>query len=254
MSTLAALQHAFQSFVLREQPGVEAQVIGTTERSASSRLAIYSEAYRLRLTEALASNYPRLRQAIGESAFNSLAQDYIRQHDSHHPSIRWYGHAMAALLQECSADIRTIELAQWEWAIATAFDAEDAEVLQASALAHVQPAQWAELRLVFHPSTQRLATTSNVVATFKALTEDQEVPSGRREPSQQWLIWRQQLKTQYRSLEADEAAALDRLRSGDTFADACEALCAWHEPEQVPLRAASYMQRWMHDELIRALA
>jgi hypothetical protein len=254
MSKLATLQHAFQSFVLREQSGVETQVIGTAERSAASRLAIYSEAYRLRLSEALASNYPRLRQALGQSAFSSLAQDYIRQHDSHQPSIRWYGHAMAALLQERSADIQTIELARWEWAIATAFDAEDAEVLQTSALAYVQPEQWAGLRLVFHPSMQRLATTSNVVATFKALTEDQDKPSGKHEPLQQWLIWRRQLKTQYRSLEADEAAALDRLRGGATFADVCEALCEWHEAEQVPLRAAGYMQRWMHDELICALA
>jgi hypothetical protein len=252
MMDLASLQRAFQDFVLRKRPGVEMHVVATAERPATARLAIYSEGYRLRLIEALASNYPRLRQALGENEFTSLAQDYTRLHDSHHPSIRWYGAELASLLQERRAEVWS-ELAKWEWAIATAFDAADAEVLQASALAQVQPEQWAELRLTFHPSMQRLTTRSNIVAIFKALTADEAAPGAKPESQQQWLIWRQQLKTQYRSLEPDEAAALDRLRSGGTFADACEALCEWHEPEQVPLRAASYMQRWMHDELVCAL-
>jgi hypothetical protein len=253
MNNLATLQRALQAFVLREQSGAENHVIGTEERPAAARLAIYAEAYRLRLIEALASNYPRLQQAIGADEFDSLAQHYIRLHDSHRPSIRWYGAGMATLLEERAADIWTTELAKWEWAIATAFDAEDAQILPVSALAQIHPVQWPELRLSFHPSMQRLTTTSNAVALFKALTEDRDMPPGQREPPQQWLIWRQQLKTQYRSLEADEAAALDRLREGGTFADACEALCAWHEAEQVPLRAAGYMQRWMHDELVCAL-
>lgn len=250
MNDLASLQRAFQTFVLREQSGIERHVTQTDERPASSRLAIYGEAYRLRLIEALASNYPRLQQAIGENEFNALAQEYIRLHDSRHPSIRWYGDRMAALLQQTRNELWAADLAQWEWAIATAFDAADAEVLQASALAQIQPEQWAELRLTFHPSLQRLETASNAVALFKALTEDETAPPGKREPAQQWLIWRQQLKTQYRSLETDEAAALDRLRIGGTFADACEALCEWHEAEQVPLRAASCLQRWLHDELV----
>ncbi|HEU4653902.1 MAG TPA: DNA-binding domain-containing protein [Steroidobacteraceae bacterium] len=253
MSALAELQHAFQALVLTGNASAQSQIVNTSELSASARLAIYAEAYRLRLIEALASNYPRLKETLGEQEFDTLALRYIETHRSQHPSIRWYGHRLAELLViERVNEPWLAELARWEWAVAFAFDAPDAVPLDASALSRIQPEQWSELRLDFHPSIQRLDMHSNAVALFKAFTEEQAAPTPGIEPRTAWLIWRQDLKTQYRSLEDDEAAALDVMRGQGTFADACEMLCQWHEVDQVPLRAASYMQRWLHDQLVCA--
>ncbi len=252
MSALAELQHAFQAFVLAGDARAESQIINTPELSASARLAIYAEAYRLRLIEALASNYPRLKEML-QQEFDTLALKYIETHRSQHPSIRWYGDRLAGLLETDRANEPWLaELAQWEWAVASAFDASDAVPLDVSALSRIQPEQWSELRLDFHPSIQRLDTHSNAVALFKAFTEEQAAPIPSIEPRTAWLIWRQELKTQYRSLTEDEAAVLDVMRAQGTFADACEMLCQWHEVDQVPLRAASYMQRWLHDQLVCA--
>jgi hypothetical protein len=254
MSALAKVQHAVQSFVLEGHAGAQNEIASTDALSAIARLGIYSEAYRLRLTEALASNYPRLKQAIGEAQFDSLALRYIEMQRSHHPSIRWYGERLSEFIATARpTEPWLAELATWEWAVAAAFDARDAETIDASALTGIQPEQWSELRLAFHPSIQRIDLYSNVTALFKALTEETAPPMPRKEALSAWVIWRQELKTQYRSLSVDEAAVLDSMRAGGSFAEACELLCDWHDAEQVPLRAATHMQRWLHDQLICAL-
>ena len=254
MSALVQLQQAFQAFVLDTDPKAEREIVSTSALSATARLEIYSDAYRLRLTEALASNFPRLKQTIGEEQFNELALWYIAVQRSHHPSIRWYGDRFAAFIATHRPKEPWLsDLAVWEWAIATAFDASDADTVDASALANIQPEQWSELRLQFHPSLQRVDVRSNAVALFKACTEEQTAPTPCSESRTAWLIWRQDLKTQYRSLQDDEAAILDLMFAQGSFASACELLCDWHDAAQVPLRAASHMQRWFHDQLVCAL-
>jgi hypothetical protein len=253
MNTLANLQHAFQSFVLDDDRSAEAEIMGTGGLSAAARLAIYGEAYRLRLVEALASNYPRLKQALGPHEFDDLALQYAQAHRSQRPSIRWFGDRIGEFVATRRSNEPWLgELANWEWAIATAFDAPDADPLDPAAFSRIDPERWSELRLVFHPSIQRLNLHWNTAAMFKAFTAERSAPPPANEARTDWLIWRQDLTTLYRSLEADEAAALDLMRAQGCFAEACELLCEWHEPEQVPLRAASYMQRWLHDGLICA--
>jgi hypothetical protein len=254
MSALAKMQHAVQSFVLEGNTDARNEIISTDALSATARLGIYSEAYRLRLIEALASNYPRLKQAIGDEQFDSLALRYIDMQRSRHPSIRWYGDRFSEFIATVrSAEPWLAELATWEWAVAAAFDAPDAQTIDATALAGIQPELWSELRLEFHPSMQRIDLHSNVTALFKALTEETAPPAPRYEERSAWVIWRQELKTQYRSLSVDEAAVLDSMRAGGSFAQACDLLCDWHDAEQVPLRAATHLQRWLHDQLICAL-
>lgn len=254
MNSLATLQEEFQSFVLDADPSVQSQIVSTREVSAADRLAIYGDAYRLRLIDALASNYPRLKQAIGDAGFNAIALRYIQTQRSHHPSIRWYGDRLSVLLASDRANEPWLaELAKWEWAVAAAFDARDAEIIDATSLAHIEPDQWSSLRLAFHPSLQRVDLHSNAAALFKAFTEESVPPTPQVDTPSAWLIWRQDLKTQYRSLPQDEAAMLDLMRAEGSFGDACELLCDWHDAESVPLQAATYMQRWLHDELVCAL-
>jgi hypothetical protein len=122
------------------------------------------------------------------------------------------------------------ELARWEWALAASFDAKDAATVGIESLAAVAPGDWGDLRLEFHPSVQLLELSSNAQALCKAFADEQAPPEpALLDSPQPWLLWRQDLKTQYRSLEPDEAAAFDVVRNGGTFADMCEALCEWHD-------------------------
>src|SRR5688572_23307248 len=91
MSTLAELQRDFQRHVMHGHDRIVDAVEDTPPVPATARLAIYSEAYRLRLTEALASSLPRLQQLLGTDEFAKVAGEYIDLCPSSYPSIRWFG-------------------------------------------------------------------------------------------------------------------------------------------------------------------
>ena len=185
-----------------------------------------------------------------------MATSYIETHPSQFASIRWFGDRLAHELERSHPGQPWIaELARWEWALAASFDAQDAAPVGIEALASVAPSDWSELRLEFHPSVQQLELKTNAPALFKALSEERSPPDpALLEHPQSWLLWRQDLKTQYRSLEPAEIAALRVVRGGGSFGEMCEALCEWHEADEVPLIAAGMLKRWIVEELLIGLA
>jgi hypothetical protein len=256
VSALAQLQRDLQLHVLHGDAAIADAVNGTAAVPAATRLAVYSNAYRIRLADALGDNMPHLRELLGAEEFGAVAARYIDAHPSHFASVRWFGDRLAEELERSHSEQPWVaELARWEWALAASFDAQDAAPVGMEALATVAPGDWGELRLEFHPSVQQLLLTTNAQAVFKALAEAQPPP----EPAilqqpQSWLLWRQDLKTQYRSLEPAETAALAVVREGGSFGEMCEALCEWHEADEVPLVAAGMLKRWIVEELLVALA
>lgn len=255
MSVLAELQRDMQRHVLDGDATIAAAVNGTAAVPATTRLGVYSNAYRIRLADALGDNMPNLRTFLGEAEFGAVAARYIHEHPSQFASIRWFGDRLAHELERSHPERPWLaELARWEWALAASFDAEDAATVGIESLGAVPPGDWGDLRLEFHPSVQQLKLQTNAQALFKALSEEQAPP----EPAvlaapQPWLLWRQDLKTQYRSLEPAETAALAVVRDGGTFAEMCEALCEWHDPDEVPLIAAGMLKRWIVEELLIGL-
>jgi hypothetical protein len=195
---------------------------------------------------------PRLKELLGEEQFGAIAAAYVDAYPSQFASIRWFGDRLAQTLEQSHRSQPWVaELAHWEWALAASFDASDANSVGVECLATVAPGEWAELRLQFHPSVQYLELATNAQALFKALSEEQPPPQPAiLEKPQPWLLWRQDLRTQYRSLEPDEAAALQVMRAGGTFGAMCEALCAWHDADEVPLAAAGMLKRWLIETLL----
>lgn len=231
------------------------QVNAAGQVSPEIRLAIYASAYRLRLIDALAHNYPRLQQLLGVQRFAALAQRYVDECPSTSVSVRWFGHRLGDVLSEDRAQPQLTELARWEWAIAAAFDAQDSSPLNEAALTEVEPAAWPALRFRFHPSLQRLQLHTNAPAAFKALSDEIDCPApATLERPQDWLIWRQDLTTRYRSLSHEEAQALDTLRNDGTFEQLCEVLCEWHEPGEVPVQAATFLKGWVGEGLVVGVA
>ncbi|GFE88058.1 HvfC/BufC N-terminal domain-containing protein [Steroidobacter agaridevorans] len=249
---LAELQRDFQRLVMHGHERIVTAVEGSPEVPASLRLAIYSEAYRLRLTEALASTLPRLQALLGKEQFAEVAREYIELCPSSYPSIRWFGDRMPQLLRQSFPDQPWLaELATWEWSVAAAFDGADAEPVGIDALAAIAPEQWPTLTFQFHPTVQILAMRTNAPVIFKALSADDSPPECvELDEAQSWLIWREGLKTQYRSLGADEVAALEVMRGGGSFEMLCDTLCAWHDADAVPVQAAGLLKRWVVEQMI----
>lgn len=254
MNTLAQLQTDFRRYVLHGEQPIQSQVVGTERVNATTRLAIYGNAYRTRLIEALDANYPALHGWLGDDEFNLLARAYIDACPSRHYSIRWFGHRLPEFLSNRAPwrdDTFSNEIARFEWAMSEAFDAADAPPVTADDMVQLAPETWPSLQLTFHASLRRLELQWNVAPIWRALTRDEKPDAAHdaRKPVA-WLVWRQQLTLFYRSLEADEAWALDAARGGANFAGICEGLCEWNQPDSVALRAAGFLRQWIADGLI----
>jgi hypothetical protein len=258
MSPLYGLQADFQSFLLRGDERMLDRVVGSAKANAPRRLAIYYDAYRLRLLEALDSNYPVLHAWMGDDEFEKLGLAYLEAHPSTHFSIRYFGHRLSEFLAsaETYRDKPYLgEMAALEWAMSEAFDALDSPGVDLDAMASIPPEAWPEMRLALHASVHRLDLRWNVPAIWKAIKEDQapEEPSAGEWP-QPWLVWRQDLKIFFRALSVDEAWAIDAARAYEPFASICEGLVEWIDAQNVALHAAGLLKRWMIDGMIVNIA
>jgi hypothetical protein len=258
MSKLAQLQGDFQRYLLSGEAGsAEPHVIGTARVPVATRLSIYGNAYVSRLRDALASNYPALASVMGEEDFATLAEAYVRAHDSPYFSIRFYGEKLADFLasEPNYAEVPVLaEMARWEWAMRGVFDCADADRLTFRSLQQIPPEQWAQLRFEWHPSVTRLDSNWNVPQLWRALTDEADPPELEyHEQPVAWLLWREELTTYFRSLAASEHRALDAAIKGWPFGELCELLCAEVGTDQAPLQAASLLRGWVEGGLITGI-
>ncbi len=257
---LARLQSLAQHHLLSggDIPTELAQAIASP---AGERWSIYVEAYRLRLTDALATQYPALVVRCGRAAFTELAAAFIRGHPSNHRSIRDYGAELADFVRgdHATAEQRLRgELARFEWLLAAAFDAADIAATRVEDLAAIAPHEWPTLCFAPVPSLQRFDTITNAVAAWREIRRGLEidpVAGPALEPAASviepipWLIWRPRWESEFRSLPTGEAAALDRLLAGTPFATLCGELADSHG-EQAPLQAAAWLKGWLTEGLL----
>src|SRR2546429_610017 len=99
MSSLRLLQQDFQNYILSGAGAIKRKVIGTEKVSIDVRLDIYSDAYRIRLLDVLATDYPGLMFLLGDGeVFRTMGRAYIEAYPSPYFNIRWYGDQLAEFL------------------------------------------------------------------------------------------------------------------------------------------------------------
>ncbi len=219
----------------------------------ASRLAVYHHGYRLRLREALAVEFPGLSLLAGRR-FADLLDGYVDAHPSTHFNIRWHGAGLAAFLAATPPWRDRPELAEaagLDWAISIAFDAADQAPLDAAALAHMAPDAWAAMRLHLLPHARLLRVTCNVDAFRRAADRGRPRPTLRRlAQARHLLVWRPALDVRYRTVAADELAALQGVLDGACFGTLCERAAERHGPATALPRMAALLGRWLDDGLI----
>lgn len=258
MSALAELQRELQAHVLRHDVNALRAVVATADADAAQRLGIYTHAYRARLLEVLRGDFPGLLALAGEEEFERLALAYVAATPSPHFNVRWYGDRLAAFAHErtpWSARTELAEMAELEWKLGLAFDAADETSVDFPTLAALAPDDWPALRLRLHASLQCARFTCNVDAIRRAGDREEPIPAIEALASPQgWAAWRKDSIVRHRRLDDDEAAALDAVAQGATFADLCTRLCQWHAAEAVAARVAVLLRRWVEDGWIAQYA
>jgi len=257
MNHLMNLQNKFQSYLITSDDDINTDIEDTKKISATTRLQIYSNAYRFRLIEALSSNYPILQRYLGDELFQELALFYMEAHPSTFRSIRWFGDQLENFLRQhdkYSEFPYLAELSSLEWHMTLTFDAPDREIIDLEAVMQVPPDDWATMRFALHPSVYILEFQWNVIQIWKNLSQDDHPPEpSKYDISIPYIFWRKDLINQYCSLPPDERYAIDSILKGHTFGEICEALCQWVEEQDAALRAASLLKGWINSGLISAI-
>lgn len=256
MSALHALQCELANAMRHPAQPVPDALCGDALADRTQRLAIYRHGYRLRLRDALATEFPGLALLAGRR-FTQLLDDYIAAYPSTHFNIRWHGRDMAHFLAHAAPWRERpdwAEMAALDWAISTAFDAADESPLDATALAGIDAHAWATMRLV-PLSNARLVSGACPIDGFRRAA-DRHLPRPRLRRGarpRQVLVWRPDTEVRYRLVDSREQLALTALWQGEPVSQVCERLAARHGPGQALPRLAALLQRWLADGLIGRL-
>ena len=101
-STLAHMQAGFQAAVLATEnakPSFANHIDSSFGLAPEERMAIYVNAYRLRLFDALADAFAITQTYIGDDLFMAIGRRFIEQHPPTHYNLRWFGDAFLPSLQ-----------------------------------------------------------------------------------------------------------------------------------------------------------
>jgi hypothetical protein len=251
---LQHLQRLFQRHVLEGYSGIEAELTGSEAEDFPARLATYTDGYRSRLLEALSTSFPGLKAALGDAEFERVLHKFIESAPSKHYSIRYYGHSLGDYIRSLCAepDAPAIQdLVRWEWTLAEVFDAPDAEPIGAECLAAISPDVWPRVAFALRACVRSVTTRSNAVQWWRwAKDEGVRPPAFEHAPATNWRLWRQGVRTLYRSMDAAESAALAVAQASGTFGEICEVIAEEVGVADAPSRAASIMNAWFADEII----
>ncbi|MGL6291062.1 MAG: HvfC/BufC family peptide modification chaperone [Silanimonas sp.] len=225
MNARAGLQSRFLHGLVDGGDQAAVDVRGTPHFSVEQRLAVYANAYRRRLVEALASVYERCARLLGEARFDALALAYVEAHPPTDRSLARYGGDFPAWLRRRDAG-RTIAagVATIDAGLRRAFDAADAEPLNRSALLALPLEAWPTLHFDWVPA---LALGRGEAAALERWREPDvavdaaAVPRENVGPDADIAFWRRDGQTFFRSVATGEALLLARLRAGACLAEAC---------------------------------
>lgn len=256
MNSLHNLQREFLDYLLDDaELDILERMVSTQQCTATQRMQYYGNAYRLRLQEALSTDYERLHAYLGDELFESLIQQYVDRYPSQYPSLRDFGAHMVELvstLEPFSQWPEVEEIARIEQAFNQSFDAANGPVYTEQQLVALEPEAWACFTLRFNDSVQLVPQYFNSFQIWQALSNEQEPPE-KQPDSATWLVWRQDLVSRYRSLDKPELAALKTARDGGSFADICQVLIEYIGEQKTPQQALGYLQQWIHDQMLSEL-
>lgn len=258
MLSLKEVQDAFTQQIMTGDPCLNEHVAKTKNPAAETRIGIYQNAYHERLIETLENDYEILNKILGADSFRQISINYIDQYPSTYYSLRWYGSHLPTFLgySEVEGDHDwEAELAKLEWELNGAFDAADSQLVSENDISNIPPESWPDLSIEFHPSVRLVNLWWNTLDLWQVAKDDKQLPQPVRQKQNSYcLLWRNNLVTQFRSLEPDEAVALFAALEGARFPDICGSLAEeLADQEQVPMRAAGLLKNWLNAGLLSRL-
>lgn len=160
MPTWSELQASFTRALLQDDTGVVGAVLGDG-LVPEARIALYRHHVLTTLTEVLKAAYPVVCRLVDERFFAYAADYYIRQQPPAGPCLFEYGTSFPPFLATfppCCEFVYLPDVAWLEWAMHTAWHAEDAVPLDRECLRDVAPDDLGSLTFTSDPSVSYVSS------------------------------------------------------------------------------------------------
>jgi hypothetical protein len=251
MQPLSELQKNWLEAVTMGRPAILRSVILPPPRdSIDVRIAIYADAYILRLIDSLAIIFPYFKKWVGEKKFDEIGRIYFKEHPPATYAIREVGESFPVFLAKHYDDKIYQELALLELAISTTVDIPDHNVITREDLQNIPQEEWGEVVFTLHPTLMLLSFYTNVIALYEALQRDQTITPEQNTSITFCRVWRKQLQVYYLTISTTEATFLQGLIAQFSFGEICEKLCEQLTEKEVVSFAINQLLRWLDEGLL----
>ncbi len=257
VTPLVDAQQVMQNAILESAQHVSAPddwIRAKQEFSAADQLDVYRNAYRYRLRDVTAEDYPVLQHYLGEDTFHHLIKTFVEDTPSQHFNVGRYAAQLPGFVARHHTDDQFAhELAILENAVAQLTDPAETTPLTASNLVGITPESLMERVLQPRTALQLFSFSYTVNAYYIAVKEDEN--PAKPLPKKSFLaVFRHEDVVWRMELAEDEFHLLQKLFSGLTIGDALETTQQEHAVSEEILSAnlAQWFGRWMRNGLLAA--
>ncbi len=228
MASLRELQIGFRDAIFApESSGFGLEVV-EAGIPGEQRLDVYRNNIFGGLTQALRLTYPAVHALVGDTFFNRLATDYIREHPSTSGDLTHFGIDFPAFLEDYPP-VRDLpylpDVTYLEWLCHMSYHAADHAPLDLGRLANLPPERHDNLRFMLHPACRLFASSYPILRIWQICQPDHagnetvDIYLG----GVNLLVQRAGLRIAPQSLSHGEYVLLEAFASRQNFAEACAA-------------------------------
>ena len=245
---LREAQHHMQTAIMQgmqfdSQP--ESWIRSKEAFAPKDQLGVYINAYRFRLNDVVAEDYPVLKACLGEKRFNQLIWDFVNSETSTHFNIGRFALKLPGFMNAClPEDLFAQELCQLETAIAQLTDPEETAPLTPEDLTGMTPETLMESVLYPRKALQLFAFAHPVNAYYRAAMEESFLKKPHQKASY-LAVFRHEDAVWRMDLEAQEYTLLKILFSGKTIGEALTVI-----DDSATAKLSEYFSRWMRNGLL----
>jgi uncharacterized protein (UPF0276 family) len=250
MTPLVEAQTIMQDAILQgstHDSNPNAWIRSKEEFTPANQLGVYVNAYRYRLYDVTAEDYPVLQHYMGNKKFEKLIWGFVNTVPSTHFNVGRFAVKLPMHVQQTlPKDKFALELCELETAISQLTDPPETTPLTPAHLEGMTPEKMMEL--VLHPrKAQQLFAFEYPVNDYYRMVKEEKYPKKPKKKKSFLAVFRHEDVLWRMDLEEAEHQLLSILFSGQTIGEALVAL-----PEENAPQLSEYFSRWMRNGLLSA--
>ena len=225
MPSLADVQGRVRDTILGADATPLNGIVADDRLGFARRLSVYRNNTTILLSDALAANFPIVRELVGEQFFANLGRGFVRTHPPTSPCLHEYGGDFADFIERFPgvSELPYLpDVARLEWAVNTALYAEDVVPLTPERLAGVSADDYARLTFARHPAMQIVTSAYPLHAIWALHQPDagEDLRVDLNAGGENVLITRPGVDVLIAKIDHATAALIQGLADGATLAEA----------------------------------